>query len=703
MELQEIIEPIPVLWMDDKPEEISRYQNILKSETVPLDISISTSIDDANEQINEKSFSGLVIDCRMNVSNSSENGAAFLKRINTRKKYLPTFVYTAFRNDPRYKKYLIASYAITIAERTQSFRTPLISNDFFRKMLYYTKKYNEVKNFTPEKIEFRHYLKRPEEFKVACEAHWQKHQIWITIELKRKKWVWGIVCGMSLVCGSSNLFDFPSEDDLMELGKEKNLIPFAYTIANSPESSDLGNNWNWNKTPYNENDFYPALKAGIRDSEYLDDFDTGAQQTCISDSIIERGILNFLQQDIDSEHLGSPYKYFTKKVGVTIQDNSGIRIEQIIPLRVIDNWGNSPFVMINPNRRVLFGRDILQAFELEVRLNSQKKISNVSHLNFSTGTNNPENGSKHSSIVHSGQLRVSRKHTIYYEDRGNSTGKPVVVLHGGPGAGISYRNLQFFDPQRYRIILFDQRGAGKSRPHASIDENTTQYLVEDIEKLRNRLHIDRWQVFGGSWGSTLALAYAQSYPGFVTELILRGIFLLQRWELEWFYQHGANLLFPDAWQEFIDPVLPEDRNDMMAAYHNLLNSYNPEIYTRAARAWSRWEAILSSIIPDVETIERAKSDEFCISFARIENHYFVNGGFFNPETQLLDNLNKIRHIPAIAIQGRYDVVCPAQSAWDLKQKWPELDLRIVEGSGHSAFEHGIASELIKATTQFLNN
>jgi proline iminopeptidase len=302
----------------------------------------------------------------------------------------------------------------------------------------------------------------------------------------------------------------------------------------------------------------------------------------------------------------------------------------------------------------------------------------------------------------SGFLRVSPVHEIYYEESGNPRGKPVVFLHGGPGGGTDPKMRRFFDPKRYRIVLFDQRGCGRSRPSASLVDNTTWHLVSDIEAVRELLKIERWQVFGGSWGSTLALAYAQKHPQRCTELVLRGIFLLRRWELEWFYQDpgGAAALFPDLWEHYLAPLSTEERKDCIRAYYKRLTSEDSATLLEAARAWSIWESALSYMKLNKNYVKRAGDAEFAAAFARIECHYFTNGGFLERETQLLDDVHKIRHIPATIVQGRFDVVCPMRSAWDLHQAWPEADLRVVPDAGHSAFEASNARELVKAADRY---
>jgi proline iminopeptidase len=299
-----------------------------------------------------------------------------------------------------------------------------------------------------------------------------------------------------------------------------------------------------------------------------------------------------------------------------------------------------------------------------------------------------------------GRLRVSDVHDLYFEESGNPAGQPVVFVHGGPGGGTEPKQRRFFDPAAYRIILFDQRGCGKSTPHASLVDNTTWHLVADMERLREHLGIDRWVVFGGSWGSTLALAYAQTHPARVKALVLRGIFLLRKWEIDWFYQAGASAIFPDAWEEYLAPIPLEERGDLLHAYYRRLTSDDAKVRQEAARAWSVWEGRTSMLIPNTELIARTAGDEFSLAFARIECHYFVNKGFFGTDGALLKGVDKIRHIPTVIVQGRYDVVCPMTSAWDLHRSWPEADLRIVPDAGHAAMEPGTAHELVSATDRY---
>jgi proline iminopeptidase len=300
-----------------------------------------------------------------------------------------------------------------------------------------------------------------------------------------------------------------------------------------------------------------------------------------------------------------------------------------------------------------------------------------------------------------GYLKVSDIHEIYYEQSGNANGKQtVIVLHGGPGGGVAPFYRQFFDPTSYRIIMFDQRGAGASRPHAELRENTTWDLVEDIEKLRHHLKVDRWVVFGGSWGSTLALAYAETQPDRVKALILRGIFMLRRKELLFFYQEGTSLLFPDYWEKYLEPIPPAERFDMMSAYHRRLTGPDDAEKLRCARAWTTWEMATSRLHIDKENVEKGEDPQFALAFARIECHYFVNAGFFKCDGQLLEEAPKLKGIPGVIVQGRYDVVCPAFSAWDLHKKWPEGDLKIIPDAGHSMKEPGILSELVIAADRF---
>lgn len=299
-----------------------------------------------------------------------------------------------------------------------------------------------------------------------------------------------------------------------------------------------------------------------------------------------------------------------------------------------------------------------------------------------------------------GFLKVSDLHSLYFEEAGNPNGKPVVFLHGGPGGGLIANYRRYFDPKKWRIVLFDQRGCGKSTPFAELKDNTTWDLVADIEKLRTHLNISKWAVFGGSWGSTLALSYSITHPEKCSELFLRGIFLLRKKEIDWFYQEGCSKIFPDLWEEYVKPIPENERHDFVTAYYKRLTSPDAQVRKTAAQAWSVWEGSTSKLMYDAEAASRFGDDEFADAFARIECHYFTNKGFFTEDNFLLNNVDKIRKIKTVIVQGRYDVVCPTDSAWALHRAFPEAELHIIGDAGHSLSEKGITSKLIEYTDKW---
>lgn len=300
----------------------------------------------------------------------------------------------------------------------------------------------------------------------------------------------------------------------------------------------------------------------------------------------------------------------------------------------------------------------------------------------------------------SGMMDVGQGHRIYWEVSGNPSGKPVVFLHGGPGGGTDPKHRRFFDPQAYRIVLLDQRGCGRSTPHAGLEHNGTWELVRDLEQLREELAIERWQVFGGSWGSTLALAYAETHPDRVTELVLRGIFTFTDAEMAWFYAGGTATLFPDAWQDFIEPIPEDERHDMVGAYHRRLVGDDEATRLACAKAWSLYECRVAGLLPDPGIAAHCEDPHFVLPFARIEAHYFTNAGFLDHPNQLLDGLERIAHIPTEIVHGRYDVICAMRNAWQLHEAMPHAHLHIVSDAGHSAFEPGIIHALLEATDRF---
>ena len=299
-------------------------------------------------------------------------------------------------------------------------------------------------------------------------------------------------------------------------------------------------------------------------------------------------------------------------------------------------------------------------------------------------------------------LPVSNVHTLNVEESGKPNGKPVIFLHGGPGGGIEPIYRRYFNPDKWRIIIFDQRGCGKSTPHAELKDNTTWNLVEDIEKIRKHLGINKWIVFGGSWGSTLSLSYSIIYPERCKALILRGIFLLRQREIDWFYQEGASYIYPDAWEKYLEPIPEKERTNLVKSYYKRLTSNDDSIRIEAAKAWSIWEASTSKLFQSGKSLHHFANASVAEAFARIECHYFINQGFFKNDGWILDQIDTIRNIPAVIIQGRYDVVCPMYTAWDLHKKWPEADFHVIQDAGHSMTEDGIASKLVEYTDKFID-
>ncbi|WP_371231394.1 prolyl aminopeptidase [Pseudomonas sp. QE6] len=296
------------------------------------------------------------------------------------------------------------------------------------------------------------------------------------------------------------------------------------------------------------------------------------------------------------------------------------------------------------------------------------------------------------------ELAVEEPHVLYVDESGSPDGLPVLFIHGGPGSGCDAMSRRFFDPNIYRIVTFDQRGCGRSTPYASLENNTTWHLVQDIERIREQLGIDKWVLFGGSWGSTLSLAYAQAHPERVLALIVRGIFLCRPQEIHWFYQEGASRLFPDYWEDYLAPIPADEQDDLVNAFHRRLTGPDQIAQMHAARAWSTWEGRTATLRPNPAVVDRFSDPHRALSIARIENHYFVNRGFLEPD-QLLRDMHKIAHLPGVIVHGRYDVVCPLDNAWALHKAWPNSELQIVRDAGHAASEAGITDALVRATNE----
>jgi len=694
---------VQVLWMDDEPGFLRVLNDALEEEQLGVAIEAATSIPEAEEKLQSERYCAFVADLRMDDSDpAGQNGAVFLLEVNRRYRALPTFVYTAWLNDPIYEELLLSSYVIAAVSKIMEWSRPVSRLPFITKLQEFAFNFSRVKDFKPERIQFGDYISNPNKYRDQTAVHWLKHRLWIEPDMERQNLAWCVVCGFSIVKGSKDIFDFPDEEALVKIGRECNLVPFAYSKCYAPESIDPSTTSGsaWVSTLLN-NDKYPTLRVRIGGDVLSADFDTGAYQTFVSDNLVERGVFDFLRES-ESVHLNETFTYWTKKVSMALVGTDGREKAERLPVNIVDSWHDSPFVKINPKRMALVGRDVLRAFKCRVLLDSTERSTSVKMLAESQAVEGPTVNRLYPGVeaFNAGYLEVGNNHTIYFEEHGKPDGKPALYLHGGPGGGCDPNSHRFFDPSHYRVVLFDQRGCGRSRPHACLEANDTWALVNDIELLRQKLGVDRWVVFGGSWGSALALAYSETHPDRVSALVLRGIFLLRQSELDWFYKEGANHIFPDEWAMFVSVIPKKERSNLLKAYHKRLTDGDENTQLKAARAWTLWEMRTSTLLPDPKRAARAEEDGFCIAFAKIETHYFLNGGFFRPETQVIDNIDRIRHIPAVIVQGRHDVVCPSRTAWELHQAWPEADFRIVPDAGHSAYEPGIVHELVAATDRF---
>jgi hypothetical protein len=380
--------PITVLWMDDQPEKLKNYRDILARES-NIQIDIATSIDEAQEKlkgsegdININKYEAFIADCLMDPHDPSENGAEFLRRVNEIDKSFPTFVYSAWAQDPRFKGYLDQSYVILVEDKTGGFEHPLIENKFFRKIYEVGKEFQEIKELQPEKILFSHFIKDPKKYEKEVQAHWKKHGRWIAKDLKKVNWLWGVICGEEVIVGSDDLFDYPNETKLIEIGQAYNLIPFAYSEPILPENTIMSPgppDIPWNTTLY-KNDFYPAIRVRLGDIEIQEDFDTGATQTFVAEELVKKSIFHFLREYRTESHLGNPYEFLTKQIEICLIDSSGKMQTKELPVAVVKNWASSPFTSVNPKRRVLLGRDLLRAFQVEVCLDSLNHITRVRFL-----------------------------------------------------------------------------------------------------------------------------------------------------------------------------------------------------------------------------------------------------------------------------------------------------------------------------------
>jgi proline iminopeptidase len=679
-----------ILWMEDEPVFVRNIATMLRNTDWPFDIEIADSIPDARAKIAEESYCGFVVDLRMDEDTpAAHNGAQILVEINKRYPALPTFVMSAYLNDPMYTPWLEKARPIYIGSKNEAAPVNPMDMPLMKAIREHAARYQAVIADRPEFLVFSVYVADPDRYRQVFDTHWKRHGQWIQTEMKRVGARWCVVCGNEIVKWSADMETFPEEDDLRIIGRNTNLVPFAYTAPLPVESipaANVGVGW---VSTREKGDYYPTIHVGIGGNSVVADLDTGATQSHLCSSLVTRNLFSACRS---STHLGKQFEYYSQKIPLTVQVEGGIQETIKLTAAVVLGWDASPFVIVNPARKALIGRDLLLHSRHDLVLSGSQRRSflradgNVGRVDLFP----PIEPLEHKPV------QVSWRHTLYTEVCGTRAGKQVVFLHGGPGAGCDEKARRLFDPAHFCVYLFDQRGCGRSTPRCSLEENTTADLVEDIERVRVAYGVRKWIVVGGSWGSALALAYAQAHPECVSGMVLRGVFLLRRAELAWFYQHGASVLFPDAWEDFVAPVPMAERGNLLSAYQRLLASEDEEERTRAAMAWTRWEMRLSTLKEDVERVNRAQDKGFALTFASIECHYFMNAGFFGHEGALLDSIDSIRSIPCIIVQGRYDVVCPMATAWDLHQAWPEASFRVVDGAGHSAYDPAIQPALLQA-------
>ncbi len=672
-----------VLWMDDNSSYVRDVAESLDRAGWELCIDVAASIAQAREMLTSGRYCALVADCRMDDdAPAANNGAEFVRIINDQYPALPTFVLTSYLNDPLYADALRRARPLMAASKLDPLPKKVTDMPLLRALRSNAQRYMEVRDEAPERVSLEVFIRDVANRGEIIRLHSRKHWTWIEREMLNKKLLWCVVCGSEVVAGSSDLATFPEDEELMRIGERARLVPFVYSLPAPIESIASV----WASTRYAD-DWYPTVAVEIGSKQLSGDLDTGAFQTHVPDWMVQRGLFAATQQ---SAHLGRKFEFFTSKTDLVLSRESGERETVRIAVCAVCDWERSPFVEVNPRREALIGRDVLRASASTFELCPTKRLTHVRRDSRSTQLFDAIEPYKEF------RLMVSDIHELFVEQCGSPDGVPIVFLHGGPGSGSDARSRRLFDPNAYSVTLFDQRGCGRSRPHCSVEQNTTQELVDDIEKIRNAVGVKNWIVFGGSWGSTLALAYAQKYPHRVRGLVLRGVFMLRRKELHWFYEDGAGELYADAWEEYLAPIPDASVGNRMKAYANILRNGDAAAKRSAAKAWMTWEMKLSTLVPDLDRIAKATDPSGALAFATIENHYFANGGFFSSEDQLLLGVNHIRHLPCIMVQGRYDLVCPMRTAWDLKQVWPEAELRIIDAAGHSAFDPNIQSALLQA-------